>query len=261
MSKAVNILQNVQKSLRNNVRNIYSVQQNKYDRKFDNFGANLNEPGNNKIFSCETLKNYCQNIAVNCWKCGKERKSINDLFCDKCSIVQNPHEYDNYFKVFDLAEDFDVDHKQLTLKYRKMQSLLHPDKFSNRTTEEQQISETYSTLVNKAYDTLQIPMKRAQHMLSLRNEKIEETNEISDKEFLMEIMELNEEIDEADTPEKLKALEQKNKQMLSKITQEISEYFSANDIIKAKESIIKMKYFSSINSRINNLLREQGIVD
>lgn len=63
-----------------------------------------------------------------------------------------------------------------------------------RSNQEKNISEEYSSLVNKAYDIIQTPLKRAIHLLSLKGEEVREGHEIDDPEFLMEIMELNEEV-------------------------------------------------------------------
>lgn len=62
------------------------------------------------------------------------------------------------------------------------------------TEEEKLISENYSSLVNKAYQVLQSPLKRAIHLLAIRGEKIQEDQKLENPEFLMEIMELNEEV-------------------------------------------------------------------
>lgn len=78
-----------------------------------------------------TFKRLSGTTSTVCWKCGKER-SPPQLFCEKCNIVQIPLEKDNYFKVFDMEEKFDIDQQQLKSKFRKMQTLLHPDKFSNK---------------------------------------------------------------------------------------------------------------------------------
>lgn len=63
-----------------------------------------------------------------------------------------------------------------------------------RTDEEQNISVEYSSLLNKAYSNLQVPLKRAEHLLNLRGEHIGEDQGVEDPMFLMEVMELNEEV-------------------------------------------------------------------
>lgn len=75
---------------------------------------------------------YAQTNAVKCWKCGVEKKSVFELFCDQCNVIQSPQGDRNYFKVLGFTESYDIDGKDLQKKYRQMQSVLHPDKFSTR---------------------------------------------------------------------------------------------------------------------------------
>lgn len=63
-----------------------------------------------------------------------------------------------------------------------------------RSDEEKAISENYSSLVNKAYSVLQSPLKRAIHLLAIKGEQIQEDQKLENPQFLMEIMELNEEV-------------------------------------------------------------------
>lgn len=195
-----------------------------------------------------------------CWKCGLERKNIT-VFCEECKVIQNPHDTNNYFKVFNLDEKFDIDTNELRTKYRKMQSYLHPDKFSNSSDEEKEISANYSSFVNKAYSSLQVPLKRAEHLLELKGDKLEEEQTVDDPEFLMEMMELNEELENTKDVDKLRQLDSKNRSELENIAKSIDECFRQNDLKQAKYFVVKMKYYSSLGNRINALLREMGVVD
>lgn len=130
-----------------------------------------------------------------------------------------------------------------------------------RSDEEKRISENYSALVNKAYGVLQSPLKRALHLLAIKGEKITEDQKLENPEFLMEIMELNEEVEDADTDEKLVELNKKSKQRLESLVKEISECFQKNDVKKAKEVVIKLRYYWTVGEHINKLLRERGIVE
>nr|CAI5860943.1 unnamed protein product [Callosobruchus analis] len=128
-----------------------------------------------------------------CWKCGTDQVSSN-LFCEKCKSLQHPKEKYNLFKVLQIKEDFKIDEADLKNKFRKMQTLIHPDKYSNRESTEKSISEEYSSLLNKAYNVLQTPLKRAEHLLELKGAQVGESDKIDDPEFLLEMMSLNEEV-------------------------------------------------------------------
>ncbi|CAH2010596.1 unnamed protein product [Acanthoscelides obtectus] len=214
-----------------------------------------NDLFNRKLFISKT--NF-QNV---CWKCGIEQ-GISSLFCDKCNALQHPKEKENLFKVLSMEEDFKMDEGALKNKFRKMQSLIHPDKFSNRSSAEQSISEEYSSLINKAYNILQTPLKRAEHLLELKGQKLDENDKIDDPEFLMEMMSLNEEVEEAgDNKQLLKNLFEKNKCVIDQLEKEIEDNFRSNSIEKTKKNVIKLKYFISIHNKINKILRELGVTD
>ncbi|XP_018328006.1 iron-sulfur cluster co-chaperone protein HscB, mitochondrial isoform X2 [Agrilus planipennis] len=198
---------------------------------------------------------------LKCWKCGVEKEAIKEVFCSKCNFIQEPHDTKNFFQLFDIKESFDIDTKLLTNSYRRLQNIIHPDKFSNKSSEEKNISQEYSSLINRAYNTLQLPLNRALHILQLKGEKIDEDQKVVDTEFLMKIMEINEEIENAENPEQLKMLNEQNKRVISEICKKISICFKNNDIEEAKRYIVQLKYYNSISHHVNGILRTRGIVD
>ncbi|KFM83354.1 hypothetical protein X975_11261, partial [Stegodyphus mimosarum] len=72
------------------------------------------------------------NVSKNrCWKCNAvviER----DLVCMSCGCVLEPRQKLNHFEVFKETPHFDIDVNNLTVKFRRLQTLLHPDKFASR---------------------------------------------------------------------------------------------------------------------------------
>ncbi|ESO89641.1 hypothetical protein LOTGIDRAFT_96796, partial [Lottia gigantea] len=190
-----------------------------------------------------------------CWKCGRQMTDPAELFYCKCGIVQKPASNLTYFQLFGLNEDFDVDLKPLSEKYIELQKQLHPDKFSQASETEKSHAADQSSLVNKAYSVLTKPLHRAIYMLELHDNPIEESSAISDPEFLMEIMELNEELAEVDSPEDLKIFEEQNESNIVKNIQEISAAFKSKNIPSAHELAIKLQYYSNISEKIKDLKR------
>lgn len=94
--------------------------------------------------------------------------------------------------MFGIQKDPKVNLKELTRRFRNVQAQIHPDKFSTKSEAEQSLSSEWSSLVNKAYKTLQTPVLRGEYLLSLKGITISEKNTIEDPEFLMEVMEKNE---------------------------------------------------------------------
>lgn len=58
---------------------------------------------------------------------------------------------------------------------------------------EKHLSAEWSSLVNKAYKILLSPIQRAEYLLKAQNIEVPEKNTTSNKQFLMEMMERNEE--------------------------------------------------------------------
>lgn len=59
---------------------------------------------------------------------------------------------------------------------------------------EKHLSAEWSSLVNKAYNILLSPMQRAEYLLKSHNIHVPEDNTTTNTEFLMQMMERNEEV-------------------------------------------------------------------
>jgi len=108
----------------------------------------------------------------------------------------------NYFELFGLPVQFDVDPSDLLTRYRDVQRQIHPDKFANASAEERRLSMQLTTLVNEGYQTLRDPVRRARYLLEVSGVPLnDETDTSMRPEFLMEQMELREALEEARTRE------------------------------------------------------------
>jgi molecular chaperone HscB len=102
----------------------------------------------------------------------------------------------NYFELFGLPVSFEVDTSSLTERYRDLQRSVHPDRFANASDRERRLSMQQASLINEAHRALKDPLQRARYMLSLKGVDInDESNTVMDGTFLMEQMELREELD------------------------------------------------------------------
>ena len=72
------------------------------------------------------------NTKSNCWKCGKDISLAFGSYECKCGVLQPPPDNISLFDVLNEEESFDIDQTALTTKFRKLQSILHPDKFTTK---------------------------------------------------------------------------------------------------------------------------------
>ena len=106
----------------------------------------------------------------------------------------------DYFNLFALERNYDVDLAAIAVRFRVLQRELHPDRHVAGSAAERRWSMQASSYVNDAHDTLRRPLKRAVYLLSLAGISTdEETDTRMDPMFLMEQMELREAIESAPT--------------------------------------------------------------
>ncbi|XP_077996342.1 iron-sulfur cluster co-chaperone protein HscB-like [Glandiceps talaboti] len=205
-------------------------------------------------------RNYCSLTKV-CWSCHApvaEPTKKTSYFCNSCDSILPLGDDLTHFELMDCEPSFDVDIERLTQKYRDLQRQIHPDRFSVKTEEEQGYSLIVSSAVNKAYKTLLKPLSRGLYMLELKGMSIEEDDSVVDKEFLFEIMEMNEQIADTQNTKDLLQLEEVNRGRLDQLVQSLSNAFRNDNYVKAKEILRKMKYFVNIEDKIKEKLMPTG---
>ncbi|XP_073322038.1 iron-sulfur cluster co-chaperone protein HscB [Pagrus major] len=203
-------------------------------------------------------RNYCTGqVKLNCWKCKQPLEKSPAFFCMSCKVVQPPDEGTSFFKIMDCDHTFTLDTQKLQKRYLQLQRSLHPDNFSQKSAKEQEYSEIQSALVNKAYKTLLKPLSRGLYMLELEGMPVEEgTDSSADSEFLMELMEINEALDEAQTPEAANRIGQDTKGKLADLTKEIDAALLKGDLQTAKALLAQMKYYANIEEKVKEKLSD-----
>lgn len=167
-----------------------------------------------QILSCQRYitRNFCE-AGKKCWNCSSEIVGKSNIFCPSCSKIQKPDIgviiiftsfasmtyhlltlLQNYFELFDIKQQQKIEKDDLSKKFRNFQVQIHPDKFSGKSETEQNLSDEWSSLINKAYKILQSPLERGEYLLKLQGFELPEQNTIDDPEFLMDMMERNEEV-------------------------------------------------------------------
>lgn len=103
----------------------------------------------------------------------------------------------DYFTLFGLPVRFALDGASLAARYQELQRQFHPDNYASRSEAEQLQAVTQSSTINQAWQTLRHPLPRAEYMLSLHGYDLSnEQQTVRDTAFLMEQLELREELDD-----------------------------------------------------------------
>ncbi|GAA6173940.1 co-chaperone HscB [Colwellia sp. KU-HH00111] len=167
----------------------------------------------------------------------------------------------NYFQLFDIEVCFDVDLNQLAQTYQALQKKVHPDKFAHASSQEQLLAVQKSAEINDAYQTLKLPLERAEYILTLRGVDLpNEQHTFGDTSFLMRQMELREMLDDVKSADDVdSALEAAQKEL----AQEYQQHFSllhaqmlenneaANE--QACDNLRKLKFYQKLNIEVERL--------
>jgi molecular chaperone HscB len=104
----------------------------------------------------------------------------------------------NCFELFGLRPAFALQTDALERAYREIQSQVHPDRFAHAGAAERRAALQWTTRVNEAYRTLKDPVQRGKHLLELHGVDVAfETNTRMPSDFLMQQLELREQLEAA----------------------------------------------------------------
>jgi molecular chaperone HscB len=157
----------------------------------------------------------------------------------------------NFFDVLGLPSSFSVNEEELRSVYRQLMKEYHPDKHSNKSPEDQNALEARASAVTRAYDTLKSPHSRSVHLLEVLGRPLEEavSGELVGNEFLMDVMELREDVDRT-APGSLEPLLQENLVRVDETIQELVAAFAEESLDHALELTARLQYWNRIHETI-----------
>lgn len=166
----------------------------------------------------------------------------------------------NYFELFSLEADFDIDLGGVEVAYQTKIAQHHPDKFVTKSEKEQSLALQNTSLINTAFDTLKSPLLRATYLLELQGiNAFDEKNTQMDMDFLMSQIELRESLEaiektknEMKLDDFIKNISQKIKQNIDKIKQS----FEINALSDIKNLVRELKFYTQLNTQANKLMDE-----
>ncbi|KAK9468688.1 hypothetical protein V1512DRAFT_257673 [Lipomyces arxii] len=146
---------------------------------------------------------------------------------------------------------FDLNARELRREFLRLQSKTHPD--LARTEEDRVLYESASSELNKAYSTLVSPLSRALYLLDLGGHGIsEETGRTmpQDLTLLMEVYELLERIEEAETEEQVLDIKKEVENRIRETETAVASAFNSNSIIEARKATVVLKYWVNVRDAL-----------
>lgn len=164
----------------------------------------------------------------------------------------------NYFELFGIPVQLKVDAATLSKKFFALSRQYHPDYFANSTTEAQAGALNKSALLNKAWKTFQNPDETIRYVLHL-HELIEEEEKYElPPDFLMEVLEINEQLMDADDATVFTNLQSSIDNLQSEIyapVKQIVEHYqegatTKEELLQVKEYYYKKKYLDRLRREL-----------
>ena len=152
----------------------------------------------------------------------------------------------NYFELFDIAQSFQPDQALVKKKFYQLSRHYHPDFYGNGDAQEKEKALEMSALVNKAYQTLQNQDLLVKYVLKEAGLLEEDEKYQLSPDFLMEVMDLNEQLMDADEPETKTAIKNSIDQLNTQIYEPVKatlENHPGNTLTQEKLLQVKEFYF------------------
>lgn len=168
----------------------------------------------------------------------------------------------NIFELFEIPMSFHPDPAKVKTKFYALSRQFHPDRFSQSGPEALAEAMNKTAAINKAYKILTNHQQLVQYMLRFNNVIVDDEKFDLSPDFLMDIMELNELLAEAEFEPSNSSLFEEAKASFSSHFEIIEEEMEAltnqydsgfrekSHLQKIKEIYFKLKYLLRIQERI-----------
>jgi len=151
---------------------------------------------------------------------------------------------DDPFALLGLSPAYDVDSAALERAFFERSKALHPDRVASAPAAERVAALSRSRALNDAYQLIKKPVSRAEYLLALAGVTIGD-NERLEPAFLMEILELREELAEARAAgrrERVEELQRAMKARRAAALDALPGLFAASDFQAIKHRLIVLRY-------------------
>jgi len=166
-----------------------------------------------------------------------------------------------YFELFAIPVDYQIDLATVNKNYLDLQRAVHPDRHANSSSRDKLLAVQNAAEINDALQTLKHPIKRAEYMLSELGVDIRaEQQTLQDPLFLMQQMELREELEElsssSDPDAAIAQFEQQIKQLDNQYSAQLAEQLASADEQQwqqAADNIRKLKFVYKLRDELERI--------
>lgn len=169
----------------------------------------------------------------------------------------------DYFTLFNLPVDYQIDVHSLVPRYQELQRQFHPDRFATASENEKLQALQQTATVNEAYQTLKHPLRRAEYLLSLHDIDVQnEQHTMHDTAFLMEQLELREELDllskrikqePVESEDRLLAFSGRVAKMVKQRSEKLVQALAEQQWQAAADTVRKLRFLDKLQQQIERI--------
>ncbi|MBY8056319.1 co-chaperone HscB [Vibrio fluvialis] len=164
----------------------------------------------------------------------------------------------NYFELFGLPTQFDLDGSLLSSQFRELQKRFHPDNFATASERDRLLAVQKAAQINDVHQILKSPINRAEYLLSLNGVELRgEQQTLQDPMFLMEQMELREELEavesRADPESALFDFDGKVSKMYKQHLVQVEKELNEAQWETAADTVRKLKFIAKLKTEIERV--------
>ena len=164
----------------------------------------------------------------------------------------------DYFELFQLPADFDLDAEDLSRRFKVLQKQFHPDRFAGKTPAEQRVAAQLSAELNAGFQTLKDEVKRAGFMLERQGVDLKVLErEPVDGDFLLQQIELRESAsmilsaeEKQRDPQAVAALHESTHALYDEWLSAFRQTVAGGELESAGRAWVKLLYLSKLRAEL-----------
>ena len=163
------------------------------------------------------------------------------------------------FSLLGLPAQFDLDPQLIERAFFERTKDLHPDRFATAPADERVAALSRSRALNDAYQTVKKPVARAEVLLARAGLTIGDHEQL-DPAFLMEILELREELAEARAGKRTEDVERLQRAMAERrkaAVASLQPLFAAGELAQIKRQLIVLRYLDRYLDECDAILEQE----
>ncbi|KAJ6519822.1 hypothetical protein C8R45DRAFT_952828 [Mycena sanguinolenta] len=201
-------------------------------------------------FSAFTSRRFLSSLASRCSSCSHSLPTSLPAcsHCGNISPIPASTAFHDIFALPSHPNPFVVDTVLLKRRFREAQAACHPDSWASKGQHKQDIAQSLSSRVNEAYNSLLHPLRRAEYILEQNGLPMSENDKLDDLEFITEIMEARENIEEAADQDELAHIVDENTAKIKETVEMLERTVGEQKWADVKETAVRLKYLEGIEA-------------